>query len=167
MSAKSIYGAFKQKLRIWILKQERQRSVRTISLRVRVSVKVDWKITLYAALYFSSSLPFPTSASLYPCPDLPIVADILRCGFDAPAVKSRNLGGDLTARTRPTALTTPCVYSPVYVPIYSVFFTKCRIIRGFERVRSPGRIGSKPRLRCVIRNPPGNRWCAHSVAHQP
>lgn len=58
MSAKSTYEAFKQKLRIWILKQERLRSVRTTSPRVRVSVKVDWKITLYAALYFSSSLPF-------------------------------------------------------------------------------------------------------------
>lgn len=32
MSAKSIYEAFKQKLRIWILKQERQRSVRAFDL---------------------------------------------------------------------------------------------------------------------------------------
>lgn len=59
---KSIYEAFKQKLRIWILKQERGSALsvraraRALSTSVRVLAKVDWKITLYGSLFLLSFL---------------------------------------------------------------------------------------------------------------
>lgn len=113
---------------------------------------------------FTAAASRPSRLCLFIPPDLPSSRDILRGGFDSRAVKSRNLGEDLTARTRPTALIG-------HISTYTyTSFAKHKIIRWHARppsfVREQKgrgaialiRTGSRSRPpRRVIRNPPGNR----------
>lgn len=112
-SRRFIPQAFKQKLRIWILKQKRDGVVYSWARPGKGRFQSRLKDNSSALYFFSSCLAFTGATSLmsrlspYPGLCLLILSDFpspqifYEVASTSRTIKSRNLGEDLAARTRP------------------------------------------------------------------